>query len=88
MTRLRFVLKDDSIPNKDTVIAVKGVKGIMNQGGQYQVIIGTHVNEVIKDVRKAAGQPAGGADFPPVSSSGIPVWQTPYGAARKGAKSQ
>lgn len=55
MTRLRFVLKDDSIPNADAVKAVKGVKGVMNQGGQYQVIIGTHVNEVVKDVRKAAG---------------------------------
>ncbi|MCC8076049.1 MAG: beta-glucoside-specific PTS transporter subunit IIABC [Clostridiales bacterium] len=62
MTRLRFVLKDDSIPNKDQVMAVKGVKGVMNQGGQYQVIIGTHVNEVVKDVRKAAGIGEGGID--------------------------
>lgn len=54
MTRLRFVLKDDTIPNKEKVSAIKGVRGVMNQGGQYQVIIGTHVNEVIKDVRKAA----------------------------------
>lgn len=54
MTRLRFVLKDDSIPNKDKVSGIKGVKGVMNQGGQYQVIIGTHVSEVIKDVRREA----------------------------------
>ena len=40
MTRLRFVLKDDTIPNKDEVSKIKGVKGVMNQGGQYQVIIG------------------------------------------------
>ncbi|MCD8161735.1 MAG: glucose PTS transporter subunit IIA [Clostridiales bacterium] len=43
-------------------MAVKGVKGVMNQGGQYQVIIGTHVNEVIKDVRKVAGLGEGGID--------------------------
>lgn len=55
MTRLRFVLKDDSIPDPEKIKAIKGVKGVMNQGGQYQVIIGTHVNEVVKDVRKAAG---------------------------------
>lgn len=55
MTRLRFVLKDDSIPDAEQVKAVKGVKGVMNQGGQYQVIIGTHVNEVVKDVQKVAG---------------------------------
>ena len=54
MTRLRFVLKDDSIPNKDKVAGIKGVKGVMNQGGQYQVIIGTHVSEVVKDVRREA----------------------------------
>ena len=61
MTRLRFVLKDDTVPNADTVRAIKGVKGVMNQGGQYQVIIGTHVNEVVKDVRKAAGIAEGDA---------------------------
>lgn len=55
MTRLRFVLKDDSIPNKEQVCSVKGVKGVMNQGGQYQVIIGTQVSEVVKFARKEAG---------------------------------
>lgn len=54
MTRLRFVLKDDSIPDKDKVAGIKGVKGVMNQGGQYQVIIGTRVSEVVKDVRREA----------------------------------
>lgn len=54
MTRLRFVLNDDSIPDKDKVAGIKGVKGVMNQGGQYQVIIGTHVSEVVKDVRREA----------------------------------
>lgn len=55
MTRLRFILKDDTIPNMDEVKAIKGVMGVMNQGGQYQVIIGTHVSEVIKFVQKEAG---------------------------------
>lgn len=55
MTRLRFVLKDDSIPDKEKVSAIKGVKGVMNQGGQYQVVIGTHVGEVVPAVKKAAG---------------------------------
>lgn len=55
MTRLRFVLKDDKIPDKDTVSAIKGVKGVMNQGGQYQIIIGTHVSDVISFVRREAG---------------------------------
>ncbi len=32
MTRLRFVLKDDSIPNKEKVNAIKGVSGVMKRG--------------------------------------------------------
>ncbi len=55
MTRLRFVLKDDTQADEAALKRISGVKGVMNQGGQYQVIIGTHVNEVIKDVRAAAG---------------------------------
>ena len=55
MTRLRFVLKDDSIPNEDEVKAVNGVKGVMNQGGQYQIIIGTNVSNVTPKVREIAG---------------------------------
>lgn len=55
MTRLRFVLKDDSIPNTDEVKAIKDVKGVMNKGGQYQVIIGTHVSEVVKFVNSQLG---------------------------------
>ena len=30
MTRLRFVLKDDTIPNKDEVSKIKGVKGVIH----------------------------------------------------------
>lgn len=55
MTRLRFVLKDDTIPSREQVSAIKDVKGVMNKGGQYQVIIGTHVSEVVKAVKKEAG---------------------------------
>ncbi|MED3960882.1 PTS transporter subunit EIIC [Niallia taxi] len=55
MTRLRFVLKDDSIANESELKAIKGVQGVVNKGGQYQVIIGTHVGEVVKDVRAEAG---------------------------------
>ncbi|HIU04782.1 MAG TPA: PTS transporter subunit EIIC [Candidatus Coprousia avicola] len=55
MTRLRFVLKDDSVPDEEAVKAIEGVKGVMNQGGQYQVIIGTHVSNVTPVVRRIAG---------------------------------
>lgn len=71
MTRLRFVLKDDSIPDKDKVAGIKGVKGVMNQGGQYQVIIGTHVSEVVKDVRREAQISGEGSNGVQGATSGI-----------------
>lgn len=55
MTRLRFVLKDDSVPSEEAVRAIPGVKGIMNQGGQYQIIIGTHVSSVTPLVKSYLG---------------------------------
>lgn len=55
MTRLRFVLNDDKIPNTDEVKKIKGVQGVVLQGGQYQVVIGTHVKDVIGFVEKEIG---------------------------------
>ena len=55
MTRLRFNLVDESIVNDDEVKAVKGALGVAKQGGQYQVIIGTNVPEVYKELTEMAG---------------------------------
>ena len=65
MTRLRFVLKDDTIPSKDEVSKMKGVKGVMNQGGQYQVIIGAEVTQVYEKLSGMLGTaPAAAAPAP------------------------
>ena len=50
MTRLRFVLKDQSIPNKKKLESIKGVMGTNIAGGQYQVIIGNSVGNVYKEL--------------------------------------
>lgn len=42
-TRLRFALKDDSIPDEKKIKAKKGVLGVSVNGGQYQIIIGNAV---------------------------------------------
>lgn len=55
ITRLRFELKDFSKPKMEEVKNIDGVIGAVNQGGQFQVIIGTHVTDVIKNVRKELG---------------------------------
>jgi len=46
MTRLRFNLKDASIPNDEQVRNLQGVIGVARAGGQYQVIIGQTVSKV------------------------------------------
>ncbi|MEE1495566.1 MAG: PTS transporter subunit EIIC [Anaerostipes hadrus] len=46
ITRLRFNLKDESVPNDEEVEKIPGVAGVMRTGGQYQVIIGQTVDKV------------------------------------------
>ncbi len=54
ITRLRFKLKDESLGNDEVLEATEGVVKVMHAGGQYQVVIGPHVNEVF-DAVVAAG---------------------------------
>lgn len=55
VTRLRFVLKDDSVVDDEKVKKIKGVLGIMKKGGQYQVIIGNEVSVCYKEVIRIGG---------------------------------
>lgn len=52
MTRLRFVLKDESKVNAEAIKATDGVMGLVKNGGQYQVIIGNNVAYAYKEVLK------------------------------------
>lgn len=52
MTRLRFVLKDESIPKDKEIEKVPGVIRVVRQGGQYQVVIGNEVANVYKELQK------------------------------------
>ena len=49
-TRLRFNLKDDSKADTAALKATKGVMGAVSNGGQYQVIIGSNVSHVFKEI--------------------------------------
>lgn len=66
MTRLRFVLKDQSIPKKQEVEQISGVMGTNIAGGQYQVIIGNSVGSVYKEVTALTGI----GDVPGAESAG------------------
>lgn len=50
VTRLRFYLKDETIPDKAALEKVKGVIGVTQGGGQYQIVVGTAVEDIHKEV--------------------------------------
>ena len=51
-TRLRFILKDESIVNKDRVAKIPGVITTVQAGGQFQVVIGNHVKDAYEHMIK------------------------------------
>lgn len=53
-TRLRFNLKDDNKADTETLKNTMGIMGVVNKGGQYQVVIGSDVANVYKAIMKIA----------------------------------
>lgn len=51
-TRLRFILKDTKGINTETVRKIPGVITTVEASGQYQVVIGNHVQDAYKEVIK------------------------------------
>ncbi len=51
MTRLRLVLKDESQADDEAVEKIKGVKSVIRQGGQYQIVIGNEVSNLFREFR-------------------------------------
>ncbi len=50
VTRLRFKLKNEEIAKTDTIKNMDGVMEVIQTGGQYQVVIGTHVGDVYNEL--------------------------------------
>ena len=73
VTRLRFVLKDESQADTAALNSMKGVLKVIQAGGQYQVVIGNDVGDVYDAVLANTGvKAAGEADAPkaPAEKSG------------------
>ena len=63
MTRLRVVLKDSSLANKDGIKKIEGVMGLVEQGGQLQIILGPgRVTKVANEVGDITGLKIGEVD--------------------------
>lgn len=54
MTRLRFVLKDESKANDDKVKNINGILQLVKAQGQYMVVIGSHVDLVYNELCEQA----------------------------------
>ncbi|MEK4072644.1 beta-glucoside-specific PTS transporter subunit IIABC [Paenibacillus polymyxa] len=55
VTRLRFELKNSKIPNAEEIKAMDGVLTVIQQGGQYQVVIGNQVVPVFNELSSLLG---------------------------------
>lgn len=72
MTRLRLVLNDESKANDKKVEKIKGVKSVIKQGGQYQVVIGNEVSNLFKEFSKM-GKFAENSNSAPKKVTGNPI---------------
>lgn len=73
MTRLRLVLVDESKANDKAVEGIKGVKSVIKQGGQYQVVIGNEVSNLFKEFKKLGNWGDDGGAAVPVKKEGNPI---------------
>lgn len=73
MTRLRLVLHDESKADDDKVKSIKGVKSVIKQGGQYQVVIGNEVSNLFKEFSKLGNLDADSADVKDDKPKGNPI---------------
>ena len=55
MTRLRFILKDDSKADENEINKIQGVIKTVKAGGQTQIVIGQGVDKVYEEVCKLGG---------------------------------
>jgi PTS system beta-glucosides-specific IIC component len=53
-TRLRFNLKNEGEANTEALKNTPGIMGVVSKGGQYQVIIGSDVGSVYKEIAEEA----------------------------------
>lgn len=57
-TRLRFNLKDNKLADKENLKKLSGILGVVESGGQFQIVIGSHVSEVYKEISKTTNTDA------------------------------
>ena len=61
MTRLRFNLKDESIAKTEELKSTPGIMSVVQSGGQYQVVVGSEVQNVYNELVAMTGGAGGGS---------------------------
>lgn len=61
VTRLRFTLKDESRANAKALEALDGIMSVQRSAGQFQVVVGTKVNAVYREIMDATRISEGGS---------------------------
>ncbi|MFT9038532.1 PTS transporter subunit EIIC [Schleiferilactobacillus harbinensis] len=64
VTRLRFKLKNEDLAKTDEIKSLDGVATVVQQAGQYQVVIGPNVADVYDEVIPLLGSHVGGGEVP------------------------
>ncbi len=54
-TRLRFILKDTSKADRESLERVDGVISVVEANGEYQVVCGANVEEIFNEIEKLTG---------------------------------
>ena len=73
MTRLRLVLNDESKADDEAVKKIKGVKSVIKQGGQYQIVIGNEVSNLFGEFKKLGKFSEDGGGAPAKKNEGNPL---------------
>ena len=55
ITRLRFKLKDEKKANTDVLKAMDGVITVVKIGSQFQIVVGTLVDEIYDEILESQG---------------------------------
>lgn len=72
-TRLRFNLKDESIADDAKIEAISGVLGVVRAGGQLQVVVGTEVKDVYREICEIGNFENTDKDIVPVKKEKITI---------------
>lgn len=64
VTRLRFKLKNEDLAKTSEIKSLDGVATVIQQSGQYQVVIGPNVADVYDEVIPLLGSNVGGGEVP------------------------